>query len=122
MPRVAARLVTFEAAGRTKPDLAEGEVFINTPFIGDGTFPDEMGQVEEYFVKVGDEVRADQTIAVVETHKASIDVRSPVSGKVSRILVEPDTPVFETHPIVALIDTTSPRVRYKLSDNFTKIK
>ena len=66
----------------------------------------------------------------MDTHKASIDIRTPVAGTVERFLVEPgdevrpfrDRPfadpqlpqVFETHPIITLTGVSStPRVRMK---------
>ncbi|KAH8043243.1 hypothetical protein JL722_15264 [Aureococcus anophagefferens] len=43
-----------------------------------------MGELYEFTVAVGDVVAADDTIAVVDTHKASIDIRTPHSGTVAR--------------------------------------
>ena len=121
---------------------------MRTPYVGDGYFQDEMGELYEYTVEEGEFVNVDDTaragvrgrggggggapsplppsskterptraaqVAVVDTHKASVDIRSPVAGTVSRFLVEPGEEVYETHPILTLYakQTNSPRVRMK---------
>ena len=87
---------------------------MRTPFIGDNIFHEEMGELYEFTVKVGDTVQVDDTVAIVDTHKASIDIRTPHSGTVARLLVEPGAEVYETHPIIALTGvSSSPRVRMK---------
>ena len=49
----------------------------------------EEGDVVEVNVSVGQHVRADEPIMVVETEKVQIAVESPVSGTVREILVGP---------------------------------
>lgn len=60
-------------------------------------------------------VHAPLQVATVDTHKASVDIRSPVAGTVARFLCEPGDEVYETHPILTLFakPTDSARVRMK---------
>ena len=81
-PRCAAPrpFATFDETGQQQPTKEANETFVRTPFIGDGYFNDEMGELYEYTVQVGDSVAADDTVAVVDTHKASVDIRTPVES------------------------------------------
>ena len=56
-----------------------GTHVIKMPDIGEG-----IAQVElvEWFVKVGDMIAEDQVVADVMTDKATVEIPSPVSGKV----------------------------------------
>lgn len=47
----------------------------------------ESAQISEWMVKVGDEVTAEQPLLLVESDKASVEVPSPVAGKVAQLLV-----------------------------------
>ena len=107
---------TFDETGQQQPTKEANETFVRTPFIGDGYFNDEMGELYEYTVAVGDSVAADDTVAVVDTHKASVDIRTPVAGTVSRLLNEPGDKMWEIQPILTLISdvpSSSPRVKMK---------
>ena len=56
------------------------------PDVGEGI---EEGEIVEWNVKEGDNVKADQVIGKVETDKAVVDIPSPKSGKILKILVKP---------------------------------
>ncbi|HTH78357.1 MAG TPA: dihydrolipoamide acetyltransferase family protein, partial [Ramlibacter sp.] len=62
-----------------------GTYTIRTPDIGEG-----IAEVElvAWHVKPGDEVKEDQVLADVMTDKATVEIPSPVSGKVSDLLGE----------------------------------
>lgn len=47
----------------------------------------ESAQISEWMVKVGDEITAEQPLLLVESDKASVEVPSPVAGKVAELLV-----------------------------------
>lgn len=47
----------------------------------------ESAQISEWMVKVGDEVISEQPLLLVESDKASVEVPSPVAGKVTELLV-----------------------------------
>ncbi|MCD6252620.1 MAG: 2-oxo acid dehydrogenase subunit E2 [Psychrobacter sp.] len=48
----------------------------------------DEAQVSEIMVSVGDTVSADQSILLIESDKASVEVPAPVAGKIEKILVE----------------------------------
>lgn len=48
----------------------------------------DEAQVSEIMVSVGDIVTADQSILLIESDKASVEVPAPVAGKIEKILVE----------------------------------
>ncbi|WP_062352423.1 dihydrolipoamide acetyltransferase family protein [Bacillus kwashiorkori] len=51
------------------------------------------GEVLQYFVKVGDKVKADQPLVEVQTDKMTAEIPAPQSGIVQEIVVEPGTTV-----------------------------
>jgi pyruvate dehydrogenase E2 component (dihydrolipoamide acetyltransferase) len=55
---------------------------IKTPDLGV-----EKAEVSEILVKVGDKVTKNQSLLVVESAKASVEVPSPVEGTIESILV-----------------------------------
>lgn len=54
----------------------------NLPDLGEG-LPD--AEINEWYIKVGDEVTIDQPLVSVETAKAIVDVPSPTTGKVIKL-------------------------------------
>jgi pyruvate dehydrogenase E2 component (dihydrolipoamide acetyltransferase) len=56
------------------------------PDLGEGI---HEAEIQEVLVSVGDEVKEDQNILVVETDKAAVEVPSPYAGTVQEIRVEP---------------------------------
>ena len=82
-----------QAANQANPATNQNEppAQSSTP-AGKQTFglPDlgvESAQISEWMVKVGDEVTAEQPLLLVESDKASVEVPSPVAGKVAELLV-----------------------------------
>ena len=65
-----------------------GQYAIKMPDIGEG-----IAEVElvEWRVKAGDEVKEDQVLADVMTDKATVEIPSPVAGKVMSLGAEPGT-------------------------------
>ena len=65
-----------------------GQYTIKMPDIGEG-----IAEVElvEWRVKPGDEVKEDQVLADVMTDKATVEIPSPVHGKVLSLGAEPGT-------------------------------
>ncbi|WP_137169814.1 dihydrolipoyllysine-residue acetyltransferase [Marinomonas sp. FW-1] len=59
-------------------------------------------EVIEVSVQVGDIIEVDQAIIVLETDKASMDVPSPLAGKVTAISVKEGDTVSEGHKILEL--------------------
>lgn len=74
---------------------------VKMPHLGDGI---ESGDVLELLVKEGDVIEKDQGILEIETGKATLQVPSPVGGKVVRIHVQPG----QTVPVGGLLLTVEP--------------
>lgn len=62
----------------------------------------ESAQISEWMVKVGDEVTAEQPLLLVESDKASVEVPSPVAGKVVELLVNPGDTVINGQDFVVI--------------------
>src|SRR5437588_507626 len=62
------------------------------------------GTILEWLKQVGDEVEADEGIVEVSTDKVDAEVPAPVSGVLTKILVEPD----ETVPVGTVLGEISP--------------
>ena len=54
----------------------------------------DEAQVSEIMVSVGDIVTADQSILLIESDKASVEVPAPVAGKIEKILVETGRKIY----------------------------
>lgn len=59
---------------------------IKLPELGEGV---TEGELIKWTVKVGDQVKPDQTIAEIMTDKATVEVPSPVAGTVAELLFKP---------------------------------
>lgn len=77
-----------------------GRYVFRLPDVGEGT---AEAEIAEWFVKAGDSVKEDQTLVSVMTDKATVEIESPVAGKVlsvsgvpgERLPVGSDLIVFE---------------------------
>ena len=78
-----------------------GSVEIAVPDLGV-----DKATVSEILVSVGDEVTAQQSLCVVESDKASVEVPSTVAGKITAIHVELNQAVKQGIPLVS-IETTA---------------
>jgi pyruvate dehydrogenase E2 component (dihydrolipoamide acetyltransferase) len=98
-------------SGEAKPAKARGDTGsaaavqkggsqeqINVPNIGDSKDVD----VVEVLVKVGDRVEAEQTLIVLESEKASMDVPAPRAGVVKELLIKQGDKASEGTPILML--------------------
>ncbi|WP_419155536.1 dihydrolipoamide acetyltransferase family protein [Weissella minor] len=65
------------------------EIF-KMPDIGEGM---TEGEITNWLVKVGDDVKADDSVAEVQNDKLMQEILSPYSGKVTKLFVEPNTMV-----------------------------
>jgi len=75
------------------------EHIIKMPDVGEGVAEAEL---VEWHVKVGDLVRDDAVLAAVMTDKATVEIPSPVEGKVSWLAVEIGATVAVGAPIVRI--------------------
>lgn len=90
------------AAEKQSADNAEArEITVFVPDIG----TDDAVDVIELSVKPGDEVAEGDSLVVLESDKASMEVPSPQAGKVVRMLVKEGAAVCEGDPLVLLEST-----------------
>ena len=64
----------------------------------------EEGTLTEWLVEEGQEVKEGEELASVETDKVSNQLESPVSGVVSKILVEEGTEEVAVGTVLCIID------------------
>ncbi|WP_350649819.1 biotin/lipoyl-containing protein, partial [Pseudomonas sp. HY13-MNA-CIBAN-0226] len=64
-------------------------------------------QVSEIMVSVGDMVSADQSILLIESDKASVEVPAPEAGKIEKILVEAGDMVANGQDFIVIISSGS---------------
>lgn len=67
------------------------------PDLGEG-LPDAI--IQQWYVKVGDEVKIDQPLAAMETAKAVVDVPSPIKGKIVKLHGKPGDTINTGEPLV----------------------
>ena len=63
-----------------------GTYAFKLPDIGEGVVE---GEVVEWMVSVGDTIKEDDPILSVMTDKATVEIPSPVDGKVTKVIGEP---------------------------------
>ncbi len=68
----------------------------------------EGAEVIEILVAVGDEVALDQSLIVLESDKASMEIPSTVAGRVTELLVSVGEELSEGSPIVVIDSVSSP--------------
>lgn len=75
------------------------ELVIKLPDVGEGTAQAELAA---WHVKVGDMVAEDQNLADVTTDKATVEIPSPVSGKVVALHGTPGDVIAVGSPLIVL--------------------
>ena len=75
------------------------ELVIKLPDVGEGTAQAELAA---WHVKVGDMVAEDQNLADVTTDKATVEIPSPVSGKVVALHGTPGDVIAVGPPLIVL--------------------
>ncbi|CAI5723711.1 unnamed protein product [Peronospora destructor] len=91
----AAEIAPVEEADPGGEDLET----VNVPSMGDSI---SEGTIVTILKSVGDYVRADEAVLIVETDKVSVDVNAPVSGKVMSILAELEDVVKVGSPLFVI--------------------
>jgi pyruvate dehydrogenase E2 component (dihydrolipoamide acetyltransferase) len=62
----------------------------------------EEGNLAKWLVKEGDEVKAGDVIAEIETDKATMEVEAVDEGKVAKIVVTAGTEGVKVNPLIAV--------------------
>ncbi|MEY8444272.1 2-oxo acid dehydrogenase subunit E2 [Lactococcus ileimucosae] len=87
-----------EAIPDTASEAPSGEAQIFTmPDIGEGM---HEGDIANWLVKVGDDVKEDDPVAEVQNDKLMQEILSPYSGKVTKLFVEAGTTVEVGAPLI----------------------
>ena len=84
-------------AAPAAPDTANA---IKSPMVGTCYLSPEPGA--DNFVKVGDKVKAGQTLLIVEAMKVMNPIAAPADGTVTQILIENAQPVEYDQPLVVI--------------------
>ncbi|MCB1386332.1 MAG: acetyl-CoA carboxylase biotin carboxyl carrier protein [Nitratireductor sp.] len=98
-PAVAAALATPVAAPEPVSD-AKHPGAVTAPMVGTVYLSPAPGA--DPFVKVGDAVKAGQTVMIVEAMKTMNQIAAPKAGTVARILVEDSQPVEYGEPLLII--------------------
>lgn len=77
----------------------------------------DEAQVSEIMVSVGDMVTADQSILLIESDKASVEVPAPEAGKVEKILVQAGDMVANGQDFIVIIGEGSESASNKASES-----
>ena len=85
------------AAEPAAPDMANA---IRSPMVGTAYLHPEPGA--DAFIKVGDKVKAGDTLVIVEAMKVMNPITAPTAGTVKQILIENAQPVEYDQPLVVV--------------------
>ena len=88
---------TGEIAETSEAQTTE-DMLVKVPDVGDATDI----TVTELLVKVGDKIKADDSIVVLESDKASMEIPAPVAGEVLEVLVSEGAEVNEGDGLIRL--------------------
>ena len=77
----------------------------------------DEAQVSEIMVNVGDTVTADQSILLIESDKASVEVPAPEAGKVEKILVQAGDMVANGQDFIVIIGEVSESANNNASES-----
>ncbi|WP_196889767.1 acetyl-CoA carboxylase biotin carboxyl carrier protein [Aureivirga sp. CE67] len=94
----AAAPVATPAAEEAKPAEDDSKyITITSPIIG--TFYRKPSPDKPVFAEVGDEVKPDSIVCIIEAMKLFNEIESEVSGKIVKVLVEDSSPVEFGQPL-----------------------
>jgi len=95
----------LQASAMTVPSTSVSAEFdpkhpgaVTSPMVGVAYLSPEPGSPP--FVQVGTQVSAGQTLLLIEAMKTFNQIKAPKSGTVTRILIEPGTPVEYGEPLM----------------------
>lgn len=100
-PAVVASVAPFNPGAAPEQPLAEGVVAVRSPMLG--TFYRAPSPGEKPFTEVGDRVKADDTVCLIEVMKLFNSIRAGMDGTVVGIAVENGS-LVEYNQVVILID------------------
>jgi acetyl-CoA carboxylase biotin carboxyl carrier protein len=92
--------VAAETHVEAETEPGEGEVVVKSPMVG--TFYRSPKPGEPPFVEVGQAVREDTVLCIIEVMKLMNSIEAKVRGTVARILVEDAQPVEHGQPLMII--------------------
>jgi acetyl-CoA carboxylase biotin carboxyl carrier protein len=99
-PRAAASAADASSAEATAGDLSKHPGMVPSPMVGTAYLGPEPGA--RPYVEVGSQVRAGQTLLIVEAMKTMNQIPAPRAGRVVQILVEDAQPVEFGEPLMII--------------------
>lgn len=84
-------------AKKEAEDTGKNLLTIKSPMIG--TFYRSSGPGKPVFVNVGDEVKAGQTVCIIEAMKLFNEIESDIKGTIVKVLVDDASPVEYDQPL-----------------------
>ena len=100
VPGETAITIAQTAPAAQAEEESEDETYITSPIVG--TFYSAPSPEAKAFVKVGDRVKAGQTVCILEAMKLMNDIESDFDGEVAEILVENGQPVEYGQPLFVI--------------------
>ena len=98
-PAAAGGSISAEAVGKSTKDIPEGHT-VRSPMVG--TFYASAAPDKPAFVKIGQPVKAGETIGIIEAMKMFNPIEADVSGTVRAILVENGQPIEFDEPMFVI--------------------
>ena len=92
---------TASASAPEAPVDSDLDHAVNSPMVGRAYLAPEPGAA--MFVKEGDNVKAGQTLLIIEAMKVMNPITAPKAGVVSRILIEDGQPVEFGEPLIVIL-------------------
>ena len=99
-PAVPAAPTAAPAAAAEAPKAASDEdnyITVKSPMIG--TFYRRPSPDKDVFVEVGDQIKAGDTVCVIEAMKLFNEIESEVQGKIVKVLVDDNSPIEYDQPL-----------------------
>ncbi|SPQ94247.1 unnamed protein product (mitochondrion) [Plasmodiophora brassicae] len=104
MMRCMATTMRMWVGGRVQSRWMASKVVL--PSLGDSI---TEGEIVEIVKNVGDQVAVDDVVAIAETDKVSVDIRSSSSGVVKEVFAKPGQVIKVGDDILSIDDATGPR-------------
>jgi acetyl-CoA carboxylase biotin carboxyl carrier protein len=99
-PAPAAALAPAPAPAPAEPAAPDLSSAVRSPMVGTAYLHPEPGA--DAFIKVGDKVKAGDTLMIIEAMKVMNPITAPAAGTVKQILIENAQPVEYDQPLVVV--------------------
>jgi acetyl-CoA carboxylase biotin carboxyl carrier protein len=99
-PAPAAALAPAPAPAPAEPAAPDLSSAVRSPLVGTAYLHPEPGA--DAFIKVGDKVKAGDTLMIIEAMKVMNPITAPAAGTVKQILIENAQPVEYDQPLVVV--------------------